>query len=131
MKKLLILLAFLPMLAWGQWSRNLYFNGTTRIITTDTCKYISLSDTIPVIMLVCDTACYQSPFNRFEFDEIDSLYHMKQTPCEQQNSGKVFWMRGYEVRIKTSDYYYSHDAYLDENKKPVKYLVWISKEVGK
>ena len=120
MKKLLILLAFLPMLAWGQWSRNLYFNGTTRIITTDT-VYSSPIDTIPVIMLVCDTASHYAGDLVMYSSEFSRL----------RNEQPVLWIRGYEVTKFDSLRFKWHVAYLDENKQPVKYLVWMSKEVGK
>jgi hypothetical protein len=55
-----------------------------------------------------------------------------------QYNYKVFWMRGYAAIIKWNENGLLNreelpniTVYLDSNKKPVKYLVWISKEVGK
>jgi hypothetical protein len=92
-------------------------------------------DTIPVIMLACDTAKHYTGDLVMYSSEFLRLRDMQPT----------FWIRGYEVR-KISQYWgasytgslamiernqYDHAAYLDENKKPVKYLVWMSKGVGK
>ena len=234
MKTLIFLLAFLPILATGQPSRNLYFDPVSHIITEDTItnpvclerghvwkrtqlkatkacesyiidnKYYTIKvypacdltrsdcmrcgvrqkstatdwvdtiwrkpkisrtiklcadtlptdkkseipinptnpthDTIPVIMLVCDTACYQDPSIKIVFNKTDSLYHMVEIPCKQVNNGKIAWLRGYEVRKRGfsenpsdpgSMLYNARVAYLDSNNKPVKYLVWDRKEVGK
>jgi hypothetical protein len=44
-----------------------------------------------------------------------------------RTSDKVFWIRGYKV-AKTEDYTVSWH-YLDNKKKPINYIVWISKEL--
>jgi hypothetical protein len=56
--------------------------------------YSQKQDTIPVILLVCDTST-----------------HGKLLPYEIPN---VFWIRGYEV----------NGTYLDKNKKPTTLVVW-------
>jgi len=99
-------------------------------------------DTIPCIMLVCDTG-YKKGF--------DKSFIVYSTNDSTENIGKcehcvayVFWMKGYEVREK--HYYnngrmrlnadgiimpdcYTHKEYLDADKKqlPKNIIVWQSK----
>lgn len=85
-------------------------------------------DTIPVILLVCDTVQYQAIGLGCTYRE----------PA-------VFLMRGYEVNlwVKRGDYWnayydeygkqvtgsWQHHNYLDNNKKRLNYLVWDAREV--
>jgi hypothetical protein len=161
MKKLLLLLAFLPMMAVGQsgtiavdtaniWQ--LYPNPTWR--TNQNVK----TDTIPVIMLVCDTSRQDSGYRTvtlYQDTGCDLIFHHvsdsiltnlllrssigKSKPVKSwdiiyQYDYKVFWMKGYKVISRgliTSDFgnFLEPVSFIDENKKPVKYLVWDSKEV--
>lgn len=90
----------------------------------------AMNDTIPVIMLVCDTA---RKLNGIESNSIwAGINH------------HVLWMFGYEVLEPTGEYYncanpntllylskqiFRHKEYLDENKKPLpkSTIVWMSR----
>jgi hypothetical protein len=84
-------------------------------------------DTIPVIMLVCDT---MSDY-LITFGDWEKIYYPKK-------EGPVFWIRGYEIKRSLtimqyviqpmeSDYCVDyHVSYLTSDKKPMKYMVWMS-----
>ena len=108
------------------------------------------TDTIPVILLCSDTTGYTStyidhtkPKTPFCTPTVN-VYHPRL-------SGHPIWIRGYEVK-KFDGYYWggpkpdlngnslaiavqyeswSHLIYLDHEKKPLKMMVWMSKEVEK
>jgi len=169
MKKLLILFIFLPILAVGQ-------NDVERIAATKASwdeliqdiksmgvhiTNPSIYDTIPVIMLVCDTSRQDSGFRTvtlYQDTNCDLIFHHisdsiltdlllrssigKSKPVKSwdiiyQYDYTVFWMKGYEVVISglgengllTREELFNTFIYLNENKQPVKYLVWMSKEV--
>lgn len=87
-------------------------------------------DTIPVILLVCDTVQYTAI----------GLGCTHREPA-------AFWLRGYKVNlwVKKHDYWnmvideygkqvtgsWQHHTYLDNNKKRLNYLVWDAREVKK
>jgi hypothetical protein len=89
------------------------------------------NDTIPVFMLVCDTAGY--------YDDLTYGLYQKNTSAQnnyrRQNEGIAIWMRGYVVRGPGAilgpgqPYYHKIIAYLDQNKKPLTYLVWDTRRV--
>jgi len=108
------------------------------------------NDTIPVIMLCSDTTGYTSTYvdhtrtkTPFCTPTVD-VYHPRL-------SGHPIWIRGYEVK-KFDGYYWGgpepdlngnslaiavryenwlHTCYLDHEKKPLKMMVWMSKEVDR
>ena len=170
MKKLLFLLTFLPIMAVGQtdlerikvdkasWNKLIYDIHNMGVNITNT----PINDTVPVIILVCDTSRQDSGFRNvtlYQDTNCDLLLHHvsdsvfadlslksflgKSKPIKSwdviyQYNYKVFWMRGYAAIIKWNENGLLNreelpniTVYLDSNKKPVKYLVWISKEVGK
>lgn len=122
MKKLLLILCFLPLI------------GCTQIISWEDTSYIITSkyevpttfDTVPCIMLVCDTAttgknwmiCDTMPYHAFLYNTYNTI---------------IWWDKGYEVREK--DYMfngfvnYTHLCYLDSKRQRFSkdIIVWMSK----
>jgi len=118
MKSLTIAILFLSVMSYGQKDTSYDIGGSTylgsSIIKEDTsynigtiATYYSRSivtyDTVPVIMLICDTA---RVYDNYDF--------------------KVYWTKGY--CIKSSNSYYV--TYLDRFKRPLRKttLVWTNKE---
>ena len=97
-------------------------------------------DTIPVLMLVCDTATY----SRFDTDAfIGNTIAVYKDGSVVYDPG-VIWQFGYEVRSVTSGYLYltedgyfkptyTHHSYLNRGKQPMKSstVVWMVKEIKK
>jgi hypothetical protein len=92
------------------------------------------TDTVPIIMLVCDTS-------RKEYETIPQRGIIK-SYFDVNNS--VHWSFGYEVRsgaygccdpldnmVAKYYWFYTHLEYLDENKKPLSpsIIVWLSKNL--
>lgn len=77
-------------------------------------------DTIPCIMLCADTASYLV-YSLYE-DQVDSLI-IKPSYIKTW-SDKLFCVRGYEVLQINNRCV----VYLDANRKPLNYFVWMSKE---
>ena len=124
MKKLIFLALLIPLIGQAQ------ILPLGRIYDIDTIGInIHPNDTIPVFMMVSDTTAN----NNNIITDGKTIYQLQ---------GLVWYIRGYEVlRWKSfEDYwnpridesgqvvagYYVTDKYLDSNKKPVKYLVWMS-----
>ena len=196
MKSLLFLIAFLPILATGQPSRNLYFDPVSHIITEDTVTNpvcLERGHVWKITQLKATKACQPYIVDNLYYtikvypacdltrsdcmrcgvrqkstatDWVDTIwrdpkigrtiklcadtlptYKKSEIPinltnpthdtipvimlaCDTLDSrGYVGWLRGYEVRkIHPIGSWHSNVAYLDSNKKPVKYLVWMSKE---
>jgi len=204
MKSLLFLIAFLPILATGQPSRNLYFDPVSHIITEDTVTNpvcLERGHVWKITQLKATKACQPYIVDNLYYtikvypacdltrsdcmrcgvrqkstatDWVDTIwrdpkigrtiklcadtlptYKKSEIPinltnpthdtipvimlaCDTLDSrGYVGWLRGYEVRKRGfsespsdpgSMLYNARVAYLDSNKKPVKYLVWMSKE---
>jgi len=126
MKKLLLITALLIGLSVNGQTLGLgpvtpLFTPPFTITMSDSMGIIRLpQDTIPVLMLVCDST--------------------------NSDTGSVWWMRGYEiVEIVTDpeclslghkgtwEYQQSnrHVAYLDSKKKPVKHTLWLTKGIDK
>jgi len=96
-------------------------------------KSTPVYDTIPVIMLVCDTTQIQSA---------DLIVYSSER-LRLKETQPVFWISGYEVRkwknfdddwnMRISETgkeitgYWEYHAYLTSDKKPVKYVVWMSR----
>lgn len=117
------------------------FSGATKFKS-------GLTDTIRVLMLVCDTAFEKN----IDKQIIVRWFPPDSSKYEYSASHRimdVWWMFGYEVRkvhsgtegmidpgfylgVKFEDWY-SHIEYLDEKKKPLpkSSIVWISKEINK
>ena len=77
-------------------------------------------DTVPCIMMVCDTS-YRQP-NRYNPDWTGALW-------DDKHMLNVWIMYGFERRMIDS-YYHTYPytlEYLDGEKKPVKLFVWMSK----
>lgn len=104
--------------------------------------------TIPVIMQVSDTATHK--IKHYAGEVVGSTGEQTITLAEDYTEyfidSTVWWIRGYEV-LKKSDQNnylanaaivsiwnpahpgYEHLKYLDANKKPIKFFVWLSKEL--
>lgn len=87
--------------------------------TSYTTNVSTTRDTIPVIMLACDT---------MDID-LQNVTLRLNSKTDIKFSQVVFWLCGYEVTRFDSLRCKWHVAYLDSNKRPVKYLVWMSKEM--
>lgn len=90
-------------------------------------------DTIPVIMLVSDTVKDVTPMGLSQFKNGVSteIYYSRYNPI-------VTWQYGYEVMEWPDKNGYviigtlaTFVGYLDENKKPLTLMVWMSKEIKK
>lgn len=86
-------------------------------------------DTIPVILLVCDTAKKGDGKSKITF----SIFYNAEKPEENVGTSVnhvpyVFWIKGYEAR-EIVNHFLEKIYYLDENKKPLKknIVVWLSK----
>jgi hypothetical protein len=134
MKKLLLVLLFLPLMGWTQ-------EDTTKIFGVGRIEVLLPLDTIPCIMLVCDTSSVKSNSN-IQYDEITGYnYNLK-----LKQNRTAYWQKGYSVREKTC-YWDSPDAvngkistgvmrkerfthlyYLDSDKKRLSndIIVWMS-----
>ena len=113
-------------------------------------------DTIPVIMLICDTSHYIVSWMELKScndvgctdttgkHKWASHYVEKKEDIGKRANGTVFWMVGYSVRefsgyynANTSQFgiyiakpYYEHTEYLGEDKKPLaNKIVWMAKEI--
>lgn len=112
-------------------------------ISLDSVKFTTQRDTIPVIMLICDTSSSRWVDSEIvngklvQIGEWHKNYHNKE----------VYWQYGYSVREfkryvtieinngwggSYQEPYYEHVLYLSEHKKPLfNKIVWMAKEVGK
>lgn len=107
----------------------------------------SITDTVPVIILVCDTAYEKSIDTQIIFRDFNKTSKYEYSASHRIMD--VWWMFGYEVRkvhsgtdgmidpgfylgIKFEDWYF-HIEYLDEKKRPLpkSAVVWLSKEINK
>lgn len=112
------------MLLLSTWATNM---NTGRSEFTITPK----RDTIPVIMLVCDTT-----WDTNEYVEIydSSTHKIIDKYWIFHASGNIWWQFGYEVREWNSTaigILYHEPLYFDQNKKPLSknLVVWMTKEI--
>jgi hypothetical protein len=138
MKKLILILLLLPLFCNGQ---NTQWKFNNWAYPADTITYIYTYDTVPAILLVCDTSSgYWDIHTYFTFDSIVSDEHSKKkhwvghmatdsiwTLRVDQRS--VIWVKGYAIFtvIYSTGYCAPHPSgYLFQNKKkmPAEILVW-------
>jgi hypothetical protein len=143
MRILLILLLF-PVMCWGQKKDTVFIDTKNSVFETEgggwTYPYNSRNgltitpkqDTIPVIMLVCDTSI-----------GAHSLQLWFSEQGKASNEGRLCWWQfGYEVYVDSSGAYdltiigvsqshYILKGYIDKYKNPLpkNILVWMTKEI--
>jgi len=107
MKKTIIIAILLFNLAAAAQNDTSYI-GKFRAVDT----FVTTYDTIPVLMLLSDTASLVK-------SEIDNRFVVT------ERLGVAFWVKGY--RARKIDWYYHEPVYLDGDKKPLRKttVIWI------
>lgn len=109
---------------------------------------VGQNKTIRVMMLVCDTSIHVVHHEAGEIvgNTGEQTIINAETYNEYKTDKNVWWIRGYEVITKSQENTYDdtaallsfwdpahpgykHLSYLDEKKKPLKYFVWLSKQI--
>lgn len=129
MKKLITILFLIPAMCWGQKMDTAYLGDAIIVGANIKSGTIIKQDTIPVLMLVCDTSAMQGRIRYgWKGDTVRKI-------TDSYYRENVWWQLGYEVLagypVYALLYPNSVIAYLDKDKKPLpkSIVVFLTKEI--